>query len=107
MIAVADTAVTTSPDDRDYFDVDGKLYTHILDPVTIRPVTHNLATVTVLAPGRLSADGYATAVMVLGVERGPAFAEAQRLAVFMIVRADDGTFSERYNGRFVPYVATD
>lgn len=107
MIVVTDTAVTTAGDYRDYVEVDGQRYPHILDPVTGRPVTHNLASVTVLAPGRLSADGYATALMVLGVEKGLAFAEAHRLPVFMIVRTDDGTLSERYNGSFAPYLAID
>jgi hypothetical protein len=45
--------------------------------------------------------------MVLDVEKGLAFAEAHRLPVFMIVRADDGTPSQRYNGSFAPYLAID
>jgi FAD:protein FMN transferase len=107
IIAITDTAVTTAGDYRDYFEVDGTRYQHILDPVTGRPVTHNLASVTVLAPGKLTADGYATAIMVLGEEAGLAFAEENHLPVFMIVRANDGTFYERYNGSFAPYMATD
>jgi hypothetical protein len=44
---------------------------------------------------------------VLGVEKGLAFTEAHRLPVFMIVRTDDGTLGERYNGSFAPYLAID
>ena len=107
VIVVTDTAVTTAGDYRDYVEVDGQRYPHITDPVTGRPVSHNLASVTVLDPGRLPADGYATALMVLGVEKGLAFTEAHRLPVFMIVRTDDGTLGERYNGSFAPYLAID
>jgi thiamine biosynthesis lipoprotein len=70
-------------------------------------VTHNLASVTVLAPGKLTADGYATAIMVLGPERGLQFADALGLPVLMILRAEDGSFSQRYNSRFAPYLAAD
>jgi thiamine biosynthesis lipoprotein ApbE len=57
--------------------------------------------------GKAVCDVYATAIMVLGVEMGLAFADAHRLPVFMTVRADDGTLSEHYNGSFAPYLATD
>ena len=107
VIAVSDTAVTTAGDYRDYYEIDGVRYQHILDPLTGRPVTHNLASVTVLAPGKLTADGYATAIMVLGPERGLQFADALGLAVLLVLRGADGSFSQRYNSRFAPYLAAD
>ncbi len=107
LISVTDTAVTTAGDYRDYFEVKGTRYQHIIDPVTGRPASHNLASVTVLAPGKLTADGYATAIMVLGEEKGLLFAEAHQLPVFIIVRRDDGKFYERYNESFASYLATD
>ncbi len=105
VVAVTDTAVTTAGDYRDYFEVAGTRYPHIIDPMTGRPVTHKIASVTVLAPGKLTADGYATAIMVLGEEKGMAFADAHNLSVLMILRANDGTFHERYNKSFAPYLA--
>jgi len=107
VISVTDTAISTAGDYRDYFEVNGTRYQHIIDPVSGRPATHNLASVTVLAPGKLTADGYATAIMVLGEEKGLVFADAHRLPVFIIGRRDDGTFYQRYNKRFAPYLATD
>lgn len=104
VVAITDTAVTTAGDYRDYFEVDGARYTHILDPLTGRPVAHNIASVTVLAPGKLTADGYATAIIVMGEERGLAFADARDLPVLMILRADDGSFHERYNKSFAAYL---
>jgi FAD:protein FMN transferase len=107
VIAVTDTAVTTAGDYRDYFEVAGTRYQHILDPQTGRPVAHQIASVTVLAPGKLTADGYATAIMVMGEAKGLAFADAHELPVFMVLRASDGTLHERYNERFAPYLATN
>lgn len=104
VVSVTDLALTTAGDYRDYFEVDGQRYPHILDPVTGRPVAHNLASVTVLAPGRLSADGYATAIMVLGPDRGMAFAERHGLAVYMLLREGDDVIP-RYNESFRPYLA--
>lgn len=105
VVEVSDTAVTTAGDYRDYFEVDGKRYQHILDPATGRPVDHGLASVTVLAPGLPSADGYATAIMVMGPQKGLAWADAHGFAVFMILRDDDGSFSERYNQAFALHLS--
>ncbi len=107
LISVTDTAVTTAGDYRDYFEVNGTRYQHIIDPVTGRPAKNNLASVTVLAPGKLTADGYATAIMVMDEEKGLVFAETHHLPVFIIVRGDDGKFYERYNESFASYLATD
>lgn len=104
VIEVTGLGVATSGDYRDYFEVAGVRYSHTLDPVTGRPAAHGLASVTVLAPTTLTADGYATAIMVMGPEKGMAFAERQGLAVFMIVRDGEGRLAERYNDRFAPYL---
>lgn len=103
VIAVSGIGVATSGDYRAFFERDGKRYSHTLDPVTGRPVEHALASVTVLAPTGMEADGYATAIMVMGPEQGMAFAESTGLAVYMLVREADG-FREVYNERFAPYL---
>ncbi len=63
-----DKAVATSGNYRNYFEQDGHRYTHILNPVTGKPEESNLLSVTVIAPDCATADAYATAFMVLGVE---------------------------------------
>ena len=63
-----DRAVATSGNYRNYFERDGARYTHILDPVTGRPEQTGLLSVSVIAPDCLTADAYATAFMVLGME---------------------------------------
>jgi len=100
VIALDAGGVSTSGDYRDYFEIDGKRYSHTLDPSTGRPVEHALTSVTVIAQDTLAADGYATAVMVMGPERGMAWADARALPVLMLVRDADGKTVERYNDRF-------
>lgn len=102
-INIGSMALATSGDYRNYFEVEGERYSHTIDPVTGRPITHNLASVTVLAPSAAWADGMATAINVMGEERGLALAEAQDLAVFVIIKADGG-FIEHHSSAFEAYL---
>jgi thiamine biosynthesis lipoprotein len=79
-------AVSTSGDYRNYFERDGKRYSHTLDPQTGTPVDHHLAAVTVVDPSTLRADGLSTVLMVLGPERGLAFAAERQIAAFFVIR---------------------
>jgi thiamine biosynthesis lipoprotein len=61
-----------------------------VDPQSGAPVVHRLAAVTVVDPSALRADGLSTILMVLGDERGLAFAERQGIAAFLVIREDQG-----------------
>ena len=82
--------VSTSGDYRNYFERDGKRYSHTLDPQSGAPITHRLASVTVLDPSAQRADGLSTLLMVLGPERGYAFAERADIAAFFVTRVEQG-----------------
>ncbi|WXL27375.1 FAD:protein FMN transferase [Ectopseudomonas mendocina] len=86
--------VSTSGDYRNYFEENGKRYSHTLDPSTGAPITHSLAAVTVIDPSTLRADGLSTALMVLGTERGMALAEQLGVAAFFVTRSADGFVTE-------------
>ncbi|AHL74816.1 thiamine biosynthesis protein ApbE [Stutzerimonas stutzeri] len=79
-------AVSTSGDYRNYFERDGKRYSHTLDPQTGAPIIHHLAAVTVVDPSTLRADGLSTVLMVMGPERGLAYATERKIAAFFVVR---------------------
>lgn len=66
---ITNKAVATSGNYRDFYELDGKKYSHTISPSTGRPVRHNLLSATVIADDAASADAYATAFMVLGVEK--------------------------------------
>ena len=82
--------VSTSGDYRNYFEQDGRRYSHTLDPLTAAPISHNLASVTVVDPSTLRADGLSTLLMVLGPQRGFDFAEQQGVAAFFVTRVEQG-----------------
>lgn len=89
IIEIRDMSVATSGDYRNYFEVDGQRFSHTISPVTGWPVNHSLASVTVLSPDNASADAWATAMMVMGVEAGLAVAEREDLKVLMLERSGD------------------
>ncbi len=99
-IQLDNQSVATSGDYRNYFEIAGQHFAHTIDPVTARPVKHTLASVTVVAPNTMQADGWATAFMVLGVEKGFAIAEQQQLAVLFISRTAD-SFTDRATTAFI------
>jgi len=89
----------TSGDYRNFYDRDGKRYSHTIDPRTGRPVNNNLTGVTVVDASTAYADAMATALMVLGPTDGQALAERLGLASYFLVRTENGT-EERSTSRF-------
>lgn len=94
MLSLSDIALATSGNYRNFFEIDGRRYSHTIDPTTGRPVDHHLASVTVLAETSMRADAWATAFQVLGPERGMAIAERLHLPVLFVID-HDGRFEER------------
>jgi thiamine biosynthesis lipoprotein len=90
IMSLKDMGVATSGDYRNYFEENGRRYSHIIDPQTGRPVTHDLASVTVLSPSCMQADGLATAILVLGPEKGWQLAVEQEWAVYLLIRNPRG-----------------
>ena len=89
-LVLSEGALATTGDYRQHRQRDGKRISHIVDPRSGWPVSHRLASVTVVAQTALLADAYATALMVLGAEAGGAFAEDNGLAALFVTRTDDG-----------------
>lgn len=99
VIAVDGYGVSTSGDYRNYFQRDGQRYSHTFDARTGRPVEHGLASVTVIHPAAVMADGLSTLLLILGPERGWDYAEKHDIAAFFVIRADTG-FVTRSNRAF-------
>jgi thiamine biosynthesis lipoprotein len=99
-------AVATSGDYRQFFEHAGTFYSHTIDPTTGRPVTHRLASVTIIAPDALSADAWATAVMVLGPDKGMQLVEKlQDVEALLMIRNDDQSFQEVLSSGMSAYLA--
>lgn len=98
-----DIAVATSGNYWNYFEVDGVRYSHTIDPTSGRPITHNVASVTVLDSSAARADALATAFTVMGTKAGLAVANEHDLAVLFIENGEDG-FSESFSAAFTPHL---
>jgi len=90
VMRLSDVSVATSGDYRNFFVHDGKRYSHSIDPRTGRPVSDELAGVTVISTSTAYADAVATAFLVLGPREGHALAEKLRIAAYFLVRTDNG-----------------
>jgi thiamine biosynthesis lipoprotein len=99
VVSLNNLAISTSGDYHDYFEKDGVRYSHTIDPATGRPITHKLASISVVHVNCTYADGLATAIDVMGPEKGFDFAIAQNLPVFMVIRDGDG-FVEKMTPAF-------
>jgi thiamine biosynthesis lipoprotein len=104
VLELEDVAVATSGDYRNYYEEDGRRYSHTIDPRTGRPITHHLASVTVVAEQCSTADGLATALEVLGPKKGMALANREDIAAYFIVKTDEG-FKTELSDAFHAYLA--
>lgn len=95
--------MATSGDYRIFYEMEGETYSHLIDPITGMPSRHDLVSVTVLHPSAMTADGLATALTVMGMEKAQRYAKKHDLAVYLIAKSKDGlvTYS---SPAFKPYL---
>ncbi|WP_297207609.1 FAD:protein FMN transferase ApbE [uncultured Pluralibacter sp.] len=98
--------ISTSGSYRNYYELDGRRISHVIDPRTGAPIQHNLVSVTVIAPTALEADGWDTGLMVLGLEKAKAVVQQQGLAVYMIYKQGN-TFRSWMSPQFTPFLVND
>lgn len=104
ILELTNVAMATSGDYRNYWTQGETRYSHTINPRTGRPITHSLASVTVVHPESAAlADAWATALDVLGPDEGLAMAEQLDLAAYFMVRTDGG-FEVRTSSAFRPYL---
>jgi thiamine biosynthesis lipoprotein len=94
-VSLADLSMATSGDYRNYVERDGIRISHTIDPRTGRPITHNLASVSVIHANCMTADALSTALGVLGPDEGFELAKRQDIPAFFLIRVSDGVFEER------------
>lgn len=95
--------ISTSGSYRNYYELDGKRISHIIDPTTGEPIQHKLVSATVIATTALEADGWDTGLMVLGEEQAKALALREHLAVYLIAKQGDG-FSSWMSPQFKAFL---
>lgn len=104
ILAISDLALATSGNYRQFYYLDGKKFSHTIDPRTGYPVQHNLLSVTVIAPSCVEADAYATAFMVLGVDSALQICESiQGMDCYLIYEDENGNNQTVYTSTFEQY----
>ena len=105
ILQVTDMGIATSGNYRNYYYKDGKKYAHTIDPRTGYPVQHNILSATVIARDCMSADAYATAFMVMGLEEAERFANPHPdLDACFIYTDDKGEFQMFYTKGMSKYI---
>jgi thiamine biosynthesis lipoprotein len=90
IIKLTSGALATSGNYRNFYIKDGKKYAHTIDPQTGYPVQHELLSASVYAPDCMTADAYATAFMVLGLDKAKEIVRKEPdLEAYFIYRSDD------------------
>jgi len=95
--------ISTSGSYRNYYELDGKRLSHVIDPHTGHPIEHNLVSVTVIAPTALEADTWDTGLMVLGPQKAREVAMREGLAIYMIVKEGE-TFTPWMSPQFAAFI---
>ncbi|MDH3582009.1 MAG: FAD:protein FMN transferase [Hyphomicrobiales bacterium] len=103
VVGLEDTAIATSGNYRIFAERAGQRYSHLIDPRTGKPVTHRLASVSVIDPSTMRADALSTALMVLGPQAGPLLAKEEGIATLSIIRTGAG-FREIASPAFARYL---
>ncbi len=101
ILTLENTALATSGDYRNFFEIAGQRYIHTIDPVTGWPLKNQLASVTVMTDSCMYADAWATALQILGLDHGMRVAEQLGLPVLFIINRN-GVFEEHMSRDFQP-----
>ena len=70
VVALGNQGFATSGDYRNFFEVDGVRYSHVIDPRTGFPISNGVVSVSIITGNCAMADGLATAVLVMGMKKG-------------------------------------
>lgn len=103
VVALDRHAMATSGDYRNYYESDGRRFSHTIDPKDGRPISHTLASVTVISDDCMTADAFATAFNVMGHDQAKALATRENIAAYFIVRGDSG-FETDYTPAFSSFL---
>ena len=105
IISLRNKSIATSGDYRNYHVIDGKQFSHTIDALTLKPVFHRLALVSVIDNNASTADALATAIMALGDQKGWEFAVQHNLTIYMVIREDkENTYRVQMTDNFKQYL---
>lgn len=92
VVPVKDKTIVTSGTYERYFEENGKIYHHILDPVTGYPVENNLYSVSIITDKSIDGDGLSTTSLLLGLEEGMKLIESLENVEAIFITSDKRIF---------------
>lgn len=108
VVDIHDKGFATSGDYRNYFELEGKRFSHIFDPRNGYPIKNRVVSVSIMANTCTFADGLATAIMVLNHKKGLELVNTlDNTECLIVVQVDNGTFTDYYSKGFIPESCTD
>lgn len=104
VVNLQNSAIATSGDYRNFFADGGHRYSHSIDPRSGQPVSHELASVSVVADSTMAADALSTALMIMGPDAAMDFAEQNGVAAYLILKSGS-SLKEVYSQTFEKLLA--
>ena len=104
VVRLKNQSLATSGNYRNYYEKDGKIYAHIIDPRTGYTANHNLLSASVFASDCMTADAYATAFMVLGLEQSKQIISQENLDAIFLYRGSDGKVKSFVSDGIKPFL---
>jgi len=101
VVTLQNLALATSGDYRNFFEIEGRRYSHVLDPGSGYPVSNSVVSTSVVAETCTFADGLATALMVMGPDKGLELVERlDHVEAMIVVRQGDGHLEDYFSNGF-------
>lgn len=95
VVSVHDSGIATSGDYRNFFELNGRRFSHIIDPKTGEPVQTNVVSATILdSKSCMTADAWAKVPIVMGAEKALALAERENIAMYLLIKEGDQFISK-------------
>ena len=98
-------AITTSGNYRKFSEANGKKLSHLIDPISGKPLENELISVTVFAANAITADAYDNAIMLMGLKKGLEFVERRKeLSAYFIYRKQNGSIADTASSDFYKFM---
>ena len=108
IVRLKENSLATSGNYRKFYEENGVKYTHSIDPKTGYPAKQQLLSATIVTDECITADAYATACMVLGLEKAKAMLEKHpELQAYLIYNDDEGKYQVYYTKGFKPMIVKE
>nr|OQX99859.1 MAG: hypothetical protein B6I27_00120 [Erwiniaceae bacterium 4572_131] len=86
LVYLKNNAISTAGSYRNYYSLEGKYISHLIDPHSGKPIHHNLVSVSVISSTALESDAWDTGLLILGFRKAQKLALKEKLAVCLITQ---------------------